>query len=91
MNEHLGLSIRFIRHFDIEPDRTPKEFHCVPESEASRYVKDPIRCFMASCTDPTPLKLADAVWLADDTDTAYPFHPECAEGPWPMYPVRPPK
>lgn len=31
----------------------------------------------------------ERVWLADCNDVAYPFHPKCADQPWPMGLIEP--
>lgn len=45
-------------------------------------------CFDRDCH--RPVTLAEMVWLEDDNGDKYPFHPACADQPWPMSECDPP-
>lgn len=45
-------------------------------------------CYAANCMD---LIAGEVVWLGetyDGVEYEFPFHPRCADGPWPLYEVR---
>lgn len=94
-SERLILS-RASRRFGLAFNRKqlPSGGHEQEQADPTRVVRyddNGGRCFNSGCTDPAPLDLRSAAWLAyevaDGPDVAVPMHPACAEGPWPMYSV----